>query len=533
MRRLIAALVLLLPPLALMLFGWQLTADRDAVLQMQLRQLVDGRLAALDSDMNRWLMQQLTGLAPLPNVSSGQVDEPGVDGIKRSASLVRQVHVLSRSGNWRYPPQGQLVGLKPETVFAALADESNAQRPPPWYGKGSFSRQASPEAEIAAGVSADAGEVGRKGWLVRYQQQQLQLLRWLDAPNGDVWLFEISYPGLLAGLIGWLPDTNPENSGQANERYRLADGSGRVLYEWGRFEVSEQQPPTAQFTLTKPLSGWHIDYFSKATAANTLFEQLRWLLIAGAVALLTLMLGLWLWRKQQAELRLAEQRVSFVNQVSHELKTPLTNIRMYAELLQQKVADQPAAARQLGVVVSESQRLSRLINNVLSFGRGQRQQLQLQRRRGAIDDVVDEVLANWAIALVDAGIVVRFDAGASDEVLLDADALEQILNNLISNAEKYAAAGGKLTIRSSVNGGVARLLICDAGPGVPLSERSRVFESFYRRSDKTTEGVSGTGIGLGLARELARLHSGELKIIDSDACGQPQGCCFELTLEVN
>ncbi len=522
MRRFIAVLVLLLPPLALLGFGWQLTADRDAVLQMQLRQLVDARLEGLDADIHRWLMQQLRGLEPLATV-----DGPGIAELRRSRSLIRQIHVLSRDGQWRYPQQGQLENLPPETVFAALADEANSQRPAPWAGSGSFSRKA-PAAER---VDAAIAPAPRQGWLVRYQQQQLQLLRWLDAPNGDVWLFEVSYPALLAGLIGWLPDTSIENAdGAAAERYRLADGSGRQLYGWGNYAVAEQQTPQAQLTLRQPLSGWHIDYYSEAAAANTLLDRLRWLLIAAALALLTLLLGVWLWRKQQAELRLAEQRVSFVNQVSHELKTPLTNIRLYAELLQQKIGDQPIAKRQLGVVVSESQRLSRLINNVLSFGRGQRKQLQIQRRPAVVDEVVEEVLANWEIALADSGIQVSFTGNAEREVWVDADALEQILNNLISNAEKYAASGGKLAISSVLSGNIATLLISDAGPGIPMAERQRVFESFYRRSDNTTEGVSGTGIGLGLARELARLHGGDLTI-KYDAAAE-QGSCFELSLEV-
>ncbi|MEZ5582474.1 MAG: HAMP domain-containing sensor histidine kinase [Candidatus Competibacteraceae bacterium] len=207
------------------------------------------------------------------------------------------------------------------------------------------------------------------------------------------------------------------------------------------------------------------------------------------------------------ELRLARQRVNFVNQVSHELKTPLTNIRLYAEMLDEDLAeDDTQARRYLDIIVGESQRLSRLITNVLSFARQQRGQSRLHLRPGRVDDVIAAVLAAFRPALAEKGMTVEWQGKADRWVKLDPDALEQMLNNLLSNAEKYAANSGTLHITSQQTDDEATLYIRDRGPGIAKRERHRVFQAFYRSESRLNEGVSGTGIGLTIARDLARLH---------------------------
>ncbi|NJN46044.1 MAG: ATP-binding protein [Candidatus Competibacteraceae bacterium] len=128
-------------------------------------------------------------------------------------------------------------------------------------------------------------------------------------------------------------------------------------------------------------------------------------------------------------------------------------------------------------------------------------------------------------ALAEHGITVEWDAQADQRVNLDSEALEQILNNLLSNAEKYAAKGGALHITSRQTGSETILHIRDWGPGIAKREQQRIFQPFYRGDSRLNEGASGTGIGLSIARELARLHGGDVVLQPTD-----QGSCFAVTL---
>ncbi|MCA9558925.1 MAG: HAMP domain-containing histidine kinase, partial [Myxococcales bacterium] len=244
------------------------------------------------------------------------------------------------------------------------------------------------------------------------------------------------------------------------------------------------------------------------------------------VGLALLGLAGWFSRESTRELRRAAQRVSFVNQVSHELKTPLTNIRMYAELLEDELADtDDRAERYVGIIVSESQRLSRLIANILSFARHQREQLSVRKAPAVVDDVVRQTLDQFAPSLAAAGVSPQLDLSAGATVRVDADALGQMLGNLLSNVEKYAA-GRPVDLVTRQAGGVTTLTVRDHGPGIPKAARAKVFEPFHRLSNALSDGVTGTGIGLGIARELARLHGGDL-VLEADE----DGAAFTITLQ--
>jgi signal transduction histidine kinase len=235
------------------------------------------------------------------------------------------------------------------------------------------------------------------------------------------------------------------------------------------------------------------------------------------------------YRESTRELREAATRVNFVNQVSHELKTPLTNIRLYAELLAEQfeaseTVDAASAQRRLSIIVSESGRLSRLIGNVLLFAQQQRRRVELNLKPGCVDDTIQAVIQQFQPTLEAQGVATTFAAGAEALVNFDADALEQILVNLFNNVEKYAAQGKRLDIASRQDGQRTTILVADAGPGIPPAERDRIFQPFYRINNRL-EGPAGAGIGLSIARGLARLHQGDLRLVDSDA-----GAAFEVDL---
>src|SRR5205085_5941184 len=152
--------------------------------------------------------------------------------------------------------------------------------------------------------------------------------------------------------------------------------------------------------LRPPFGAWRVAYLGPSPVRGHATMGIAGGLVA--LALTVVGAGLFIYRESTRELRLAAQRVSFVNQVSHELKTPLTNVRLYAELLEDHLAaDDAVGQERLRVVVSESQRLSRLITNILTFARGERGRLTVHPAPGCVDDIVRDVLAQFTPSFVE------------------------------------------------------------------------------------------------------------------------------------
>ncbi len=323
-----------------------------------------------------------------------------------------------------------------------------------------------------------------------------------------------------ADLISRLPDTIPGDE-SSDFRLRLLDTAGQVVYQWGNYQLgSSKDVPQQKRPLSYPLSSWALEYHGEPFNQSALSRYTLLLTFLGFAFLISA-LAWFLYREQTREMRLAEQRVQFVSQVSHELKTPLTNIRMYAELLEDEVEHEEKPQRYVRVITDESKRLSRLISNVLNFSRAPR----IHKRVLYPDDVVRQSIEHFAPSLKAKQIDLSLDLNADREITSDPDILEQVLNNLLSNVEKYAATGKRLDIKSEIKGDRYCLSVRDYGDGISKSQRKHIFKPFYRINDKLTEGVSGTGIGLTIARQQAQYLGGSLEYIEVS-----QGACFELRI---
>ncbi len=289
-------------------------------------------------------------------------------------------------------------------------------------------------------------------------------------------------------------------------RVVLRDARNAVVQQWGG---AGDDKVVNELALPVPLDGFRLTYVASKEQTKSLLAASSNAEAASVVALVLgfILAALFVWREQTRAFVEAQTRVSFVTQVSHELKTPLTNIRLYAELLDREVDDgDDRAKKHLEVITSESQRLSRLIDNVLSISK--ERTLHLQRVR--VDEVVERALAQHRLSLEQRGFSIE-TALAGGEVDADPDALAQIIANLLSNVEKYAHKGGWL--RLETNGNVIQ--VRDKGPGIAPKDRERIFAPYVRLDDSLTEGASGTGIGLGIARDLARRMGGDLVCADS------------------
>ncbi|MBM4371906.1 MAG: HAMP domain-containing histidine kinase [Deltaproteobacteria bacterium] len=230
-------------------------------------------------------------------------------------------------------------------------------------------------------------------------------------------------------------------------------------------------------------------------------------------------------------LALSERRGAFVSAVTHELRTPLTTFRLYTEMLEEGMVQDPGDRRRyLGVLRAESERLGHLVENVLAYAR-----LERARDGGSLEGVeagplLDRVLRSLEVRAEQGGMELRVtrDPGASTvRVLADPAAVERILYNLVDNACKYAAASEDRAIELScgADGRGVRMRVRDHGPGIPAAVERKLFRPFSRSAREAAGAPPGVGLGLSLSRRLARRMRGDLRRVEAGP-----GACFELFL---
>jgi len=218
-------------------------------------------------------------------------------------------------------------------------------------------------------------------------------------------------------------------------------------------------------------------------------------------------------------LELAQERNRFLRHMSHELKTPLANIREGTELLiDGAVGELNTGQREVtGILRDNGIKLQRLIENLLGFSAWQSNSTGLEISEFRLRPVVRQVLENQQLTLVSQRV--RLDVHIEDLTLTaDRGKIRLILENLLSNAIKYSPRGGIINLRALANGEELILEVADSGPGVPLEERARIFEAFYTGRGAGGR-VPGTGIGLSVVNEFVNVHQGTVEIVDGEFTG--------------
>jgi len=373
----------------------------------------------------------------------------------------------------------------------------------------------------------------QRGWLPVKVDGRLHLLGWVrPAAADDVRGIELEMAGLISRLGGTLP---AEVTGE--EGYALQDELGRVLHQTGKIGRIR--------TVTIPLSaellpGWKVVAYIPLIGGDTMGSAVFLfgsLLVGLFVAAIVAGGSLLLWQARRSEAE-AAQKTSFVANVSHEFKTPLTTIRLYAELLEQgRVRDAGQSGEYLRTIGRETQRLARLVGNALDFSRLEQGRKKYARDTFDLRAELARLLDTQAPRLAEAGLTLKRELPAAALMITsDRDALEQILLNLLDNAAKYGAAGGEVTVglaarqtsspssgqahsAGSGQAGGAEIRVLDRGPGVPAEHRERVFEKFHRVDDTLTAEKSGAGLGLSIARQLARGLGGDLRYVPRQGGG--------------
>lgn len=239
-----------------------------------------------------------------------------------------------------------------------------------------------------------------------------------------------------------------------------------------------------------------------------------YLLTMIAVILFAGLGGYLLWRDVRRELDLAEIRSQFAASVSHELKTPLTSIRMFAETVRLgRVKDEAARDEYLDTIINESERLSRLLNNVLDVSKIEQGKKLYRPRPQALGPILRAAVRtmDYPLRQQDFSLALAIDDDLPD-VRVDADALEQAVLNLIGNAIKYSGSSREIGLELGREGSWAVVRVTDRGVGIPPGERQRIFEKFYRVPSPENRQVPGTGLGLALVAHFAREHGGRIEV---------------------
>ncbi len=220
------------------------------------------------------------------------------------------------------------------------------------------------------------------------------------------------------------------------------------------------------------------------------------------------------------EYELARLRADFVSGVSHELRTPLAQIRMFSEtLLLGRVRSDAERLRSLEIIDQEARRLTHLVENLLHFSRSERQVARLSPAPAPLSVLVREAVEAFVPLAAARGITIATELADGLVAVVDADALRQMLLNLLDNAAKYGPAEQTVTVGLAAGDGHARLWVDDQGPGIPAADRERVWERFWRLERDRGSAVAGTGIGLSVVRELVALHGGRAWVEDAPGGG--------------
>ena len=442
-------LIVLLPLAVLFAFGVALARQDKERIQSRYEHVLTGRLTDINSGVAKLVAARERELLQALEIPSFDPDR--IRTRVRGSRLLRQLFVVG--------PDNTLIHPRSDGVLTEEERNFLERTKSLWESGESFW---SPE-EVATtspyrSRSMNAPLVSQHGWHTWFWGEGLRLIFWMRQPSGTIVGAEVERAALMADIIGQLPAAGYSSTPLPEGRITLVDAQAHPLYQWGAFSPAKDTPPTVAQNLPAPFTAWALHYFvpangiGSALRRSTLFNMTLGL---AALTLSLIALAIYFYRESSRDMHEASRRVTFVNQVSHELKTPLTNIRMYAELLEKRIPEDDTRTRNYsGILVSETQRLSRLITNVLTFASHRRGKLKLHTHPAAISTVVDSVVASFAPALDALGITVVTEGKADRCIALDVDVLEQILGNLITNVEKYATNAKELRITQQQDQGI-------------------------------------------------------------------------------
>ena len=292
----------------------------------------------------------------------------------------------------------------------------------------------------------------------------------------------------------------------------LSDENQRVLYTNG----APQNGYLLEANLDRPFSSWKAAVGLKNTNIDALTRD-SFLHSAGAtvLVLIVLLCGVALTiRAADREARLAQAKSNFVANVSHELKTPLSLLSLFSEILELgRVKNEDKKIEYYQVIRHESRRLNKMIDNILDFSKIEAGRKTYNFAYTDLSEVIANVLSSYRYQIDNSGFDIQtYTQPDLQPVLIDRDAMAQAISNLLDNAIKYSRDVKQLSITTKTRGTELSIEIADRGIGIPRAEQAKVFEKFYRVGNGLVHDVKGSGLGLSLVKHIVEAHRGTITV---------------------
>ncbi len=449
-------------------------------------------------------MQQVAQVAKIEEaLSSGRA--PSAPAAR--AALDEVAMIEDEGKQQRRDADGYQLNLKRKVAPQRYRQEANTQ-------------QAIPDSalNVARSKFNELVQGQESGMITRFVDDRLEMLFWMRPQADSDLIFGArilpeDLRDVIAGVI--------TQSGLARDEVIVAvlDERARPFESFPAIDSKVQMEWSQPFVASEVgemLPHWEVGLYLKNPGRLTEAARISSWTISGLILISLVAIlagGAFLMADTRRQLELVRKKTDFVSNVSHELKTPLTSIRMFAELLREKrMDDEEKSERYLNIITVEAERLTRLINNVLDFSRMERHQKTYHKESLDLYELLQTVWSGQELHLQQEGFITSWHAESGPyPVWGDADAIAQILVNLISNAEKYSDSHKEIELHSYLVDNEIRISVMDRGMGVPAGEGQKIFEHFYRAHDSLATGIQGSGLGLTLAMRIATDHGGRIE----------------------
>jgi signal transduction histidine kinase len=377
--------------------------------------------------------------------------------------------------------------------------------------------------------------------------------RQVDVPRDILRAVEMARPGDEEDAVSW----SGAEGGWLRFRFKCAYVHGRLVREYFErdfvnpdqalvIRVSEPDGSTVYETAPTPDGQFEVRREMESPSFKGLRLALRYkersieqdvrrweMGTLALIGFIDLMLGAGLfliYSNVQREIHLSRLKSDFVANVSHELKTPLALIRLFAETLELgRVHSEEKATQYYRLINKESQRLTQLINNILDFSRIEAGRKEYRFAPTDVAGIVSDVVDAYRFQIEQNGF--ELDVQMADdlpEVEADKEALGQALLNLVNNAIKYSGEGKYLRLEVTRRGDEVRIAVSDRGIGIAKGEQKKIFDKFYRAEDSLVHETKGSGLGLPLVRHIMEAHGGSVEVDSAPG----RGSTFTLVLPV-
>ena len=446
------------------------------------------------------LREEKSGIGkPKSEIEEVQAQQKAISDFEKSPDLRKSVYDQARE-------RGQQATPRTVSPSAALSPK----------------KQAPPQESIFISEPQRFNEITqsrREGLIPRFIKDKLTLLFWKkDLSRGFIGCV-IDGESLRGRLVGLLP-----NILTPVRILTILDENGRPLVTPDDKESRDWRRPLVAREISEKLPRWEVAaYLSSPDAVASRANMTSLILWVLVLFLFVAMAsgGTYIFNTLRSEMLLARQKTTFVANVSHELKTPLTSIRMFAEMLKERRQPDPQKQEKyLDLMVSETERLTRLINNVLDFARMERGERTYEKKKLDVALLCEGLIEGQRVRLEHNGFEFTFQNDLGEAFIEgDEEAIKQALLNLLSNAEKYCGEVRRIDVDITGTAESVLINVKDRGIGVSPREAKKIFEEFYRADDSPTAKVRGSGLGLPIALRIVRDHGGDIHYFPRDGGG--------------